>query len=553
MLSDDLNSVLARGETLTVEFKDEVNDTELVRAVVCLANREGGMLLIGVQDDGTVIGADPRHGRETDPARLAALVANSTSPALAVTVQCHDVTEDTQIIVIRVPRAAGLTATTDGSYLRRAMDVHGKPQCLPMQPHEAMARLTQLGGQDASVLPLADAGLEDLDADEIRRFRDLARGSGNAILADLSKRDLLAALGFLLADETLTLGAVLMFGNPAAITRFAPTHETAFQVVDALKVRKQEIRRTPLVRAMQDLMTSVAPYNSEEEVEVGPFRVSLPLYAEVSLRELLANALLHRDYTRNGQVLVSIEDSTLSITNPGGFPEGVNIANLLVAPPQARNPRIADAFKRAGLVERTGRGVNRVFFSQLELGRPQPDYGRTTQDWVEVRLRAGPADKEIAAYVAESRRKGEPLALPTLQVLHEVREERRITSTRASELLQVGVAEARTVLNHLVERGLLEARGERKGRTYHLSAALYRSLGGGADYVRTRGFDRIQQEQMVMTYVNEHGSISRGDAAELCHLSPDQATRLLTRLRDESRLVMTGKRRTARYHKPPER
>lgn len=59
----ELEQLLTGGETLTVEFKDAVNDTDLVRTVVCLANGEGGHLLIGVEDDGTPVG--PRHGTGT--------------------------------------------------------------------------------------------------------------------------------------------------------------------------------------------------------------------------------------------------------------------------------------------------------------------------------------------------------------------------------------------------------------------------------------------------------------------------------------------------------
>ncbi|MDQ3354656.1 MAG: AAA family ATPase, partial [Actinomycetota bacterium] len=142
-----------------------------------------------------------------------------------------------------------------------------------------------------------------------------------------------------------------------------------------------------------------------------------------------------------------IEDQTLSITSAGSFPEGITLGNLLAAPPQPRNPRLADAFKRAGLVERTGRGVNRVFRSQLVLGRPQPDYSRSTGSWVEVRLRPTPADRELAAFAAQAGREAKPLSLQTLQVVHEVRAERRITSARTAEVLQLSTDEARAILN----------------------------------------------------------------------------------------------------------
>ena len=165
-------------------------------------------------------------------------------------------------------------------------------------------------------------------------------------------------------------------------------------------------------------------------------------------------------------------------------------------------------------------------------------------------MSAGPADRELAVFVAASTRRGQPLELQTLQVLHEVRTERRLTSSRASELLQTSPDEARTVLNSLVERGLLESRGEGRGRTYLLSASVYKQIGGTDSYVQTRGFDRIQQEQMILTYVTEHGSAARAELAELCQLTPGQASNRLRALTKNGKLRMTGNRRTARYVLP---
>lgn len=106
------------------------------------------------------------------------------------------------------------------------------------------------------------------------------------------------------------------------------------------------------------------------------------------------------------------------------------------------------------------------------------------------------------------------------------------------------------MLNRLADRGLLEARGDGKGRSYHLAAGLYRRLGQPVQYVRARGFDDIQQEQMVLTYVERHGAITRREAAELCQLDSEQASRLLRRLRDEAKLALVGERRSARYVAP---
>lgn len=548
-MNPGIEKLLSGGETYTVEFKTDVNDDDLVEAVACLANGDGGWLLLGISDDGTVVGARPRHGEVTESRKLEALIANKTSPALRIEVKVEQWGSQ-DVVTVKVPKPRSVVATTKGRYLRRAIDVNGKPQCLPMLPHEVQSRTTMLGGRDLTAMPLPELSAGDLDPAEFERFRNLIGNRGDSVLANLSNSDLLSALGLWTVDGDPTVGAALLFGTPDVLRAFVPTHAVVFQVLDEHDaVRANRSLGGPLLRVMVELAEAVERYNPEEEIDDGIFRVGLPLYARVAVRELIANSLVHRDYSVNGQVRVAVEGSVLSVSNPGGFPDGITIDNLLTAPPQARNPLIADAFQRAGLVERTGRGINRVYWNQLALGRPQPDYQRSTRASVEARLRAGPADRELAAFAAASARDGMTLDLRTLQVLHEVRAESRITSVRASRLFQVEASEARSVLNALVERGLLESRGEGKGRTYHLAARLYREMDESSAYARIRGFDPIQQEQMVLTYVEGHGSIGRGEAAELCRIAPDQASRLLRRMTREETLEMIGSKRTARYHR----
>jgi len=103
------------------------------------------------------------------------------------------------------------------------------------------------------------------------------------------------------------------------------------------------------------------------------------------------------------------------------------------------------------------------------------------------------------------------------------------------------------VLESLVEDGLLERRGERRGRTYHLSATLYRDMGQPAAYVRRRGFEPLQMENMILQYVRAHGSITRSQAAELCGIGPRQASYILGKLAGTSRLRHVGVKRNARY------
>ena len=546
--ADAVRGLIAAGETLAVEFKSaKIDPDDLAAAVVCLANGDGGHLLIGVTDDGEVTGIDPGKLEYADPHRLAAAIATRTVPVVMVGTEIVEV-GDEAVAVVTVPATDEVHATSKGRYLRRTIDVRGQPQCLPMSPREVLERAS--GAVDYSRRAIDGLTMQDLDEVELARMRSLARQGGDGALASLSDSELLRALNLMDPSGRLTVGSLLVFGTSDAIARYLPGYEVGFQELAGTEIKANETNRAPLLRAMEQLVDRVEARNPEDDVEIGLFRVALPRYAKATIRELTANALVHRDYTQIGPTLVQIDGDMLTISNPGGFPRGITIENLLSTMPRPRNPALADAFKRSGLVDRIGRGINRVFEHQLSLGRPAPDYSRSNDTSVVARVRSGPADAELAGYIAQARRSGEELTLEDLLALHEVRTERRITTERAAELFQVDQSSARVTLNLLVERGLLESRGERKGRTYHMAAALYRQLGEPSQYVRTKGFDEIQQREMIRTFVERHGSISRREASGLCQIAPLQAGRILRKLRDDGELVMLGERRGARYKLP---
>jgi len=240
-----------------------------------------------------------------------------------------------------------------------------------------------------------------------------------------------------------------------------------------------------------------------------------PNYDRRAFREAFVNALIHRDYTRMGAVHVRWEDYGIVISNPGGFVEGVTLENLLVVEPRPRNPFLADAIKRIGLAERTGRGVDLIYQGLLRYGRPAPDYQRSDAYSVVVRLPGGEADLPLLQVVIEEEnRRQSPLPVESLIALAQLRQERRLDTTTLAQAIQRNEAIARSVLERLVEAGLVEAHGVKKGRTYTLSPRIYRELGQSADYVRQAGFDSIQQEQMVISYVNTHSKITRQEALE---------------------------------------
>ncbi len=504
---------LPERESLRVEFKGErserLSDHDLALAAVCLANTEGGTLYLGVEDDGRITGMSA--GR--DAAGVTAAIANNTSPSLSVRVRLLDLCS---LRVAEIDREA------------------------------------DLGLLDLSDLPVAGAGPDVLDPLERQRLRRaIERYRGDRSLLVLGDDELDGALGLVRTVDgkrVPTLCGLLLLGREEALRDHLPGHEVAFQVLAGTEVRVNEFFRLPLVRLFERVTEMFEARVTERELQVGMFRVPVPTLDHRAFREGLVNALTHRDYSRLGAVHVQWRDESLTISNPGGFVEGVRSDNLLTVDPHPRNPRLADAFKRIGLAERTGRGVDLLYHGLLRFGRPAPDYSRSDAHHVVVELSCAEADLAFFQLVLdEEKQRGQSLPLESLLVLSHLRSVRRAEMGELAGVLQREPSAARKIVAALVEGDLVSAHGIKKGRTYTLAPKVYRRFGRRADYVRQAGFDAVQQAQMVVRYVEEHGSIRRADAIELCRLGQDQAYRLLRRLTQAGVLVREGSGKGARY------
>ena len=436
------------------EFKSErrgaLSDRELVEAVACMANRDDdtdGWVLLGVEDDGEVSGASRRHrSAGTDVFRVQALVSSRTRPALAVNAEVL-VLHGKEVLAIRVPKGRAPIGTADGRYLRRALGGDGKPACVPFHFHEMNARQADFGSFDYSAVELPNLGPDALDPLEFARYRRAIRenrGGDEALLA-LSDLDLAKALGAIRAhngEVAVRVLGLLLFGMAEALATRLPTHEVAFQALAGASVEVNDFLRWPLLRVLEEIEGRARARRREQEMMVGMVRVGVPNYSTVGFREGLANALVHRDYTRNGAVHVQWRETEVVVSNPGGLPEGVRLGNLLVTPPRPRNPLLADALKRAGIVERTARGVDAVFADQIRLGRSTPRYQADAQVGVTLTLsRAAPEMGFVRLLVEEERRNG---VLPLSELL---------LLDRLWRMGDLGVAEAATLTQRPVSHG----------------------------------------------------------------------------------------------------
>lgn len=554
MTPREVEELAAAGETLRVEFKRgarrSLNDDMIVEAVTCLANGEGGTLCLGIEDDGTITGLEPRHGEVTQPHLLQAMIVNRTEPPVATLVELV-VVKDRTVAVINVPDADSPVGTSGGRYVRRRLDAAGRPECAPYPLHEMLSAGLSSQGRDYAATPARGAVYEDLDPAEFERFREMC-GSlrGDGVLASATDHDILRALRLLgPGSDEVTLGAVLLFGTEAALQRFVPSAEVIFTELREGQIITSEVLRAPLLRAATRLYDLIAVRNTEQEVFVGLHRVGIRRVPETVIREVIANALVHRDYASLGPTSIQLDEDSFRVSSPGGFPPGITLDNLL-DDSRPRSPIVADAFKRAGIVDRAGRGVREIYEQLLRAGRGEPDYSRSTSTSVIVSVPTSQSDVETVRFVLDyEETSGHRLNLLQLRLIHELKSMGPQSVGELSLALNESDTRVRAQVTRLAEQGLVEARGAGRHRRNHLTAAFYR-VAQSSEYVRLQDTDPIQQDRMVLAYVEQYGSITRRKVAELCRLGTDQARVVLRRLVESERLELRGERRTAHYVLP---
>ena len=538
-------------ESLTCEFKSDrlcLSDKDLIEAVVCMANGQGGEIYLGVEDDGTVTGLHANH-RHLDG--LAALIANRTQPAFTVTVESL-LLNTLPVARITVAKSGSPIATNEGVLKRRRLQANGKPECVPYLPHEFASRQANFGLLDMSAKAIAGATLADFDPIERARLRQfIERFNGDRALLELDDAQLDAALGLTVRTEhgyLPSLTGLLLLGHEASLRALVPTHEIAFQILDGEEVRFNEFSRAPLLRAFEWVETLFKPLNTEREFQSGLFRVAVPKVDHRAFREAIANAITHRDYSLRGAVHVRLSGDTLVISNPGGFVEGVTLNNLLTTEPRPRNPGLADALKRIGLVERTGRGVDLIYRGMLRFGRHNPDFSQSDSHSVVLRLSMAEADEAFLKLVLEEEaRRGGQMPIDSLIVLDALREGRRLKIDELAEAVQKEATRVRASVETLVETGLLQAHGTGRGRSYTLSSHLYDLQGKRAEYIRQAGFNKLQSEQLVKNFIQKHGRVTRSDVMTLCNMTKIQAYRLLKKMCDEKHINKHGDRKSSFY------
>ncbi|MCL4734338.1 MAG: putative DNA binding domain-containing protein, partial [Candidatus Omnitrophica bacterium] len=237
---NELEYHISQGEAIDREFKSEsrgkISDQDIYEVVVALANTRGGILLIGIEDDGQVTGAQPRHQASTIPSRLQSAVLNNTVPNIntRISVLPHPKGE---VIAIEVDAYPEPCATTQGRSLHRTIGADGKPQSVPFYPRDQRSRRIDLSLLDFSAQLMESADFNDLNPLEFERLRQTVRRlNGDQNLLSLTNEEIAKALRLIETRDGRMIPNIcglLLLGREEVLRQILPTHQVHFQVLDS--------------------------------------------------------------------------------------------------------------------------------------------------------------------------------------------------------------------------------------------------------------------------------------------------------------------------------
>lgn len=371
----EFSRLLKQGEGLTLEFKRSTGEIrEGMQTLCAFLNGSGGMVLFGVQSNGQAKGQEVSD----QTLREIAQATDRFEPPTHVSIQRFKVEAGRDVVAVAVE--AGLDVRPY-SYEGRAYErVGSTTRRMPQVRYERLLVERGHAKRRWENLPAEGLTLKDLDRKEILRTRELAIQQ-NRISPDTSRDigEILDRLGLRVAG-VLTQAAQVLYG-----TRFLPDYpqsllkmgrfrgtEITGEIVDN---RQEHMNAFAMVREGMAFLERTMPLGARFP-EGKIFREDRFPVPPDALREILLNAVMHRDYSSySGYVAIVVFDDRIEIRSYGRLPTGITVKQLSGRhDSKPTNPLIAEAFHRTGAVEVWGRGTNRVIAMCKKHGAPPPRF-----------------------------------------------------------------------------------------------------------------------------------------------------------------------------------
>ena len=512
-----------------IEWKNGLNRDEIQRSVVAFSNADGGVVMAGVDDRGTVIGKRLDDGVEK---KIWEIIQTIEAPG---PVDLHSLrVGSVDISVISVAkRQDGIAQTSDGRLLIR----RGK-QNLPLKGG-ALVELVSRRERESFDSGPSDWSLPNADPDLLANLCHAFDIEPTIAEADIA--DALEERGMVVQREgrPMLTKAGALFLVPSAPKEFGKCFVEVFRFPDGATEHDQRtvFDGTPA----QQVEGATAKIDEElgfDLVVVGLNRHELKRLPVRALREVVANAVAHRDYQLSGSAVeVHITPREVIVTSPGGFISPVTSENLRNAH-AARNRQVIQALRAFNLAEDAGRGIRVILEEMAADLRSEPTFAEEIDGHVTVRLPVeSPVSPEERAWVREQ--EGHALLHPEdRRVLIEAARGADLTNTTVRDLLDIDSTRARRSLQRVRDAGFLQQVGEGRGTRYRIVPSIQRSVG-----IR---LDRTELRSIVLAMAGD-GAVTNAMVRSRLGLSRNEVIHLLRGLTTDGYLELRGTKRGAHY------
>ncbi len=404
MLKRELLELIANGESSTIEFKrDDIRPERLARAFVAFLNLKGGRVLLGVENDRSLVGVSRSNLQEWV---MDTVFGRYISPQVIPEYEEIAMDDGKRVAIVTVEMGILKpyvlhNGDHDDIYIRVG-------NISKLATREQQIRLIETGGfLHVETLPVPGAVLSDLDKRRLDEyFVDIAGDHSIPIndeqwITRLSNIDLLKKSQF--GEYHCTLAGIILFGNQpvrkypyAGIRVFVfPGKDKDYNAIrDELIARPivglnnydEEGNSTVLESNIVDQTVMLLREHISAEALDGAALKRFWDYPEDAIRELLVNALAHRDYTKAVEIEVGVYNDRLEVISPGAPPNGQTKEKMLAGQRIARNPIIAEIMRDYGLGERRGMGIRRKIIPLMIQHNGKDPIFDITDDYVKVTL-----------------------------------------------------------------------------------------------------------------------------------------------------------------------
>ncbi len=442
----------------------------LAETCVCLANAQGGLVIIGIEDKDLLPPQDQQVSQEVVNDTLSRLRSLTFSVGLAnPQILTHD--NGGQYFQFAVlPSTRSIATTSSGKIFIRISD-----KCYPVGPEE----LTHLAAEKNAfqwelVVPKV-AGVADISPHKINAFASDIRSSDRVKAHIKALSDIEIAEDYNLIDKNhLTNLGILWLGDARHRSRISYPITVQYIVYDESenKVRKEDWHdhRLDPKELLLDIEAKAIELKYFHEFPQGLFRKRINHYAPQVIRELLINAIAHKSFTISGDIFLEVFPDRLEITNPGSLPLGISKDNILHKK-HRRNPHFIRVLHDLKLMEGEGSGYDLIYELDSRDSKPFPDI-HTEYDSMKV-VQASKIMDEEAVFLIDFISQHYTLTQREFIALGIVAREKKMLSTMLSRQLQLSEENRlRSYVGRLVEKEILITRGNRKGTEYLINPRI---------------------------------------------------------------------------------